>query len=176
MAAYLREPGVRAAGLDAAQRAVLEPMIRRSDNGAATRLRARLGPGALPRLARAAGLRRFAEHRVWGQSACTPADQTRLWLVLPELLPDRHRAYALRLTETIVPDQRWGVARVSPRGWRLAFKGGWGSGTGAVSHQSALLRRGEERVAVSVMTVGSPSHAASQVTLEGVFRRLLRGL
>jgi hypothetical protein len=31
-------------------------------------------------------------------------------------------------------------------------------------------------VAVSVMTVGSPSHAASLVTLEGVFRRLLRGL
>ena len=176
LTAYLREPEVRAAGLGAAQRALLDPMIRRSDNATATRLRNRLGPAALPRLARAAGLRRFAEHPVWGLSSCTPADQARLWLGLPELLPARHRAYALRLTETIVPSQRWGIARVRPRGWRLAFKGGWGSGTGAVSHQSALLRRGEERVAVSVMTVGSPSHAASLVTLEGVFRRLLRGL
>jgi hypothetical protein len=176
MAAYLREPEVRAAGLGAAQRALLEPMIRRSDDATATRLRDRLGPGALARLARAAGLRRFSEHPVWGLSACTPADQTRLWLGLPELLPARHRAYALELTEAIVPRQRWGIARVSPPGWRLAFKGGWGSATGAVSHQSALLRRGEERVAVSVMTVGSPSHAASLVTLEGVFRRLLGGL
>jgi hypothetical protein len=176
MAAYLREPEVRATGLDAAQRAALEPMIRRSDDATATRLRARLGPGALPRLAQAAELRRFAEHPVWGLSACTPADQTRLWLGLPELLPVRHRAYALRLAERIVSAQRWGIARVSPQGWRLAFKGGWGAATGAVSHQSALLRRGRERVAVSVMTVGSPSHAASLVTLEGVFRRLLRAL
>jgi hypothetical protein len=176
MVAYLRKPEVRAAGLDAAQRAVLEPMIRRSDNATASRLRSRLTAGALGRLARAAGLRRFAEHPVWGLSACTPSDQTRLWLGLPELLPDRHREYAMGLTETIVPEQRWGIAPVRPRDWRLAFKGGWGAGTGAVSHQSALLRRGVERVAVSVMTVGSPSHAASLVTLEGVFRRLLRGL
>lgn len=176
MAAYLRRPEIRDRGLDARQRALLDPMIRRSDNATATRLRIRLPPGALGRLARAAGMRRFAEHRVWGLSSCTPADQSRLWLGFPELLPARHRAYALGLAETIVPAQRWGIARVAPRGWRLAFKGGWGSATGAVSHQSALLTRGDERVAVSVMTVGSPSHAASLETLEGVFRRLLRGL
>ncbi len=176
MAAYLREPAVRARGLDAAQRALLDPMIRRSDDAAATRLRDRLPPSALARLARAAGMRRFAERPVWGRSSCTAADQARLWLGLPELLPARHRAYALGLTERIVTAQRWGIGRVAPRGWRLAFKGGWGARTGAVSHQSALLRRGEERVAVSVMTVGSPSHAASLVTLRGVFSRLLRGL
>jgi len=177
MAAYLRRPEVREQGLDRAQRALLESMIRSSDDATATRLRDRLRPGRhLARLARAAGLRDFAEHPVWGLSSCTPADQTRLWLDLPELLPARHRTYALALTERIVPAQRWGIARAAPPGWRLAFKGGWGSATGAVSHQSALLRRGAARVAVSVMTVGSPSHAASLVTLEGVFRRLLRGL
>jgi hypothetical protein len=176
LAAYLREPEVREQGLDAAQRALLDSMIRVSDNAAATRLRDRLPRGALGRLARDAGLRRFAEHPAWGQSSCTPADQTRLWLRLPELLPARHRAYALDLAERIVPVQRWGIAQVAPDGWRLAFKGGWGAATGAVSHQSALLRRGDERVAVSVMTVGSPSHAASLVTLRGVFARLLRGL
>lgn len=176
MVAYLREPRVRDRGLGDAQRALLAPMIRRSDDATATRLRDRLGPAALPRLAREVGLRNFTQHPVWGLSTCTPADQTRLWLRLPELVPARHRAYALGLTETIVPAQRWGVARVRPRGWRLAFKGGWGSATGAVSHQSALLRRGPQRVAVSVMTVGSPSHAAGLVTLRGVFARLLARL
>jgi hypothetical protein len=75
-----------------------------------------------------------------------------------------------------VPSQRWGVGRVTPAGWTLHFKGGWGAGTGAVDHQVALLRRGDQRVAVAVMTTGNPSHAYGTRTLEGVFRRVLRGL
>jgi hypothetical protein len=58
-------------------------------------------------------------------------------------------------------------------GWRVYFKGGWGSGTGAVDHQVALLARGEERIAVAVFTAANGSHAAGKQTLEGVFRRLL---
>ena len=56
------------------------------------------------------------------------------------------------------------------------FKGGWGSGTGAVDHQVALLTRGDERIAVAVLTADNGSHAAGKQTLEGVFRRLLRGV
>ena len=55
----------------------------------------------------------------------------------------------------------------------MYFKGGWGSGTGAVDHQVALLERGEERIAVAVFTAANGSHAAGKQTLEGVFRRLL---
>jgi hypothetical protein len=68
------------------------------------------------------------------------------------------------------------VAQVAPRGWELYFKGGWGSGTGAVDHQVALLRRGPLRVSVAVMTTSNGSHAYGKATLRGVFRRLLRGL
>jgi hypothetical protein len=53
--------------------------------------------------------------------------------------------------------QRWGVARVRPDGWRLYFKGGWGSGIGLVDHQVALLRAGAYRVAVAVLTTGNPT-------------------
>ena len=60
--------------------------------------------------------------------------------------------------------------------WRVYFKGGWGSGTGAVDHQVALLTRGDERIAVAVLTASNGSHAAGKETLEGVFRRLLHGL
>src|SRR5436190_16924177 len=88
----------------------------------------------------------------------------------------RHRATALHLLRTIVPGQRWGVARVRPDGWRLYLKGGWGSGPGLVDHQVALLRAGSHRVAVAVLTTGNPGHAYGQQTLRGVFARLLRGL
>ena len=83
---------------------------------------------------------------------------------------------AMRLLRTIVRSQRWGIARVRPDGWRLYFKGGWGSGTGRVDHQVALLAKGEERVAVAITTTGNGSHAAGKRTLRGVARRLLRGL
>ena len=63
-----------------------------------------------------------------------------------------------------------------PEDWRLYFKGGWGSGSGAVDHQVALLRRGDLRVSVAIMTTGNGSHTAGKRTLEGVARRLLRGL
>ena len=39
----------------------------------------------------------------------------------------------------------------------MYFKGGWGSGTGAVDHQVALLERGEERIAVAVFTASNGS-------------------
>ena len=91
-------------------------------------------------------------------------------------MPLRHRGVALRLLRSIVREQRWGIARVAPREWSLYFKGGWGSGAGSVDHQVALLRRGEERVAVAITTTANGSHAAGKRTLRGVAARLLRGL
>jgi hypothetical protein len=121
-------------------------------------------------------MRRFVVHPAWGLSLITARDQTRFFLRIEDLLPGRHRAYAMRLLRTIVPSQRWGMAQVVPEGWRLYFKGGWGSGTGAVDHQVGLLRRRPHRLAIAVLTVGSPSHAYGQATLRGVARRLVRGL
>jgi beta-lactamase class A len=174
MTAYLRRVGDRP--LDDGDRALLRPMIRRSDNVTATQIRNILGNGALVRLARRAGMTHFVVHPIWGLSLTTARDQTLFFLRLERLLPERHRAYALRLLRTIVPSQRWGMGQTIPDGWTLHFKGGWGSGTGAVDHQVGLLRRGDDRVTIAVMTVGNPSHAYGKATLEGVARRLLRGL
>ena len=174
MTAYLRRAHDRA--LNGGDRALLRPMIRRSDNVTATRIRDIVGNGALVRLARRAGMTRFEVNPVWGLSLTTARDQSLFFLRLEELLPERHRAYALRLLKDIVPSQRWGMGQAIPEGWTLHFKGGWGSGTGAVDHQIGLLRRREDRVSIAVMTVGNPSHAYGKATLEGVSRRLLRGL
>ena len=176
MVSYLRRRDVRDRALEAADRALLAPMIRRSDNVTATRIRDIVGNPAIVRLAETAGMTRFRVHPIWGLSLITARDQTRFFLGIEDLLPDRHRAYALRLLRRIVPSQRWGMARVVPERWTLHFKGGWGSGTGAVDHQVGLLRRGEHRVAIAVLTVGSPSHAYGKATLRGVARRLLRRL
>jgi Beta-lactamase enzyme family len=177
MTAYLDRPDVRRRPLTRADHRLLDPMIRRSDNVAATRVRDIVGDTALRRLARRAGMTRFATNPVWGLSRITARDQTRLWLRFESFLPPRHRDAAMDLLRTIVPRQRWGFGRLaySP-GWELFFKGGWGSGTGLVEHQVALLRRGTERVAVAILTTGSPSHAYGKRTLHGVAARLLAGL
>jgi hypothetical protein len=63
-----------------------------------------------------------------------------------------------------------------PPGWDLYFKGGWGSGSGAVDHQVVQLRNGHRRIGLAVLTEGNPSHTYGKATLEGVFRRLLEDL
>ena len=176
MVAYLNRAGVRDRPLRPAARSLLSRMIRRSDNNAATAIRNIVGNGALVRLAHRAHMTRFFPHPIWGLSHITARDQTRLFLAIEDFIPERHRATAMTLLRTIVPEQRWGIARARPSNWTLYFKGGWGSGTGAVDHQVAQLRRGELRVAVAIMTTGNPSHAYGKATLEGVARRLLKGL
>src|SRR5262249_998532 len=61
-------------------------------------------------------------------------------------------------------------------GWRVYFKGGWGSGSGAVDHQVALLTHGDIRLSVAVLTAANGSHAAGKATLEGIFPRRLNNL
>jgi beta-lactamase class A len=176
LVAYLREPDVRARPLRRADRDLLEPMIRWSDNVAATRVRDIVGNDGLVRLAHRVGMRAFAPAAIWGLSRIDAADQTLFLLHIERYVPSRHRATALRLLSSIVPSQRWGIAQVRPAGWALYFKGGWGSGSGAVDHQVALLRRGKRRLSVAILTTNSPSHAYGKQTLRGVAARLLRGL
>jgi hypothetical protein len=177
LVAYLDLPSVRQRPLRNADRALLGPMIRRSDNAAAGKVLGIVGGARLRGLAHRAGMRRFTPVTgVWGLSRIDAADQARYFLRIDELTPRRHRAYALRLLRTISPSQRWGIARVKPAGWRLYFKGGWGSGTGWVDHQVALLTRGDERVSVAILTHLDGSHAYGEETLRGIALRLLGGL
>ena len=177
LVAYLRRRTVRRRRLRAGERALLAPMIRSSDNAAASTVLGQIGEGAVVALARRAGMRRFAPSLpYWGNSTICAADQSRFFLRLERLLPRRHRAYALHLLAAVVPAQRWGIARLRFPGWSLHFKGGWGSGTGASEHQVALLRRAGERVAVAILTTGNPSAAYGRETQRGVAARLLRRL
>ena len=175
LVAYLRKGGVRGRRLHGSEKATLGPMIRRSDNGAADAIHANVGSQGLRRLARRAGMSRFIPSPSWGGSQITARDQARFFFRIRGLIPERHRSYALGLLRRIVPRQRWGVPPGRPKGWRVHFKGGWyPSGGGWRVHQAALLRRGDRRLSIAVLTEGGPSLGYGAGTITGVTRRLLR--
>jgi hypothetical protein len=129
------------------------------------------------RLARDARMRHF--HFVmhpWGLSQVSAGDYARFMFRLDDYIPPRHRAYARFLLAHVTPSQRWGIGRLHHPKWRSYFKGGWGSGTGWVDHQVALLRRGRQRVAVAILTHKDGSHAYGKATLQGLAARLTHGL
>lgn len=173
MVAYLNSKPVRHRRLSRVDRNLIEPMVRRSDNGRATLVRNIVGNKALRRLARRVGMRDFATAPSWGATRITAADQTKLFLHLERFVVRRHRRAALELLGSIVPSQRWGLARATPPGWTLYFKGGWVKG---IEHQVGLLRRGRRRLALAVLTTGNPSSAYGRETQRGVAHRLLRPL
>ena len=176
LVAYLRQPDVRSRSLRPAERRLLSPMIRWSNNRHASAVVAGLGAARVDRVAHRAGMPRFRLAPWWGRSPITAREQSRFFLHLDALVPARHRAFAMGLLRTVVHTQRWGIGEVVPRGWTAYFKGGWGSGRELVDHQVALLTRGRERVSVAVLTTVTGGHAVGKATLRGVFRRLLRGL
>jgi hypothetical protein len=176
LAAYLRQGSVRDRALTDDERGLLGPMIRRSDNGAATHVRDMLGPGPFLNLAHDAGMKHFRYHQIWGYSRTSARDQAEFMYRLERYIPERHEDYARALLHDIVPSQRWGIADARPNHWKLFFKGGWGSGSGAVDHQSAFLERKRCRIALSIITEGNPSHAYGKRTLRGVADRLFNGI
>jgi hypothetical protein len=176
LVAYLRKVSVRARALTDYERSLLGPMIRRSDNNAASTVLGLVGRGGVNRLARVAGMRNFRlVTPIWGLSQITPRDQSRYFHHIDRYVPPRHRRYAMHLLATIVSSQRWGVAKVAPEGWNLYFKGGWGSGTGLVDHQVALLRLRKVRVSLCITTRFNPDHAYGKATLRGISARLVGG-
>lgn len=173
MVAYLNRKGVRGRKLTGEDRALLAPMIQRSDNTAANRVYGIVGSGGLYRLARRVGMPTFTTMPVWGGSQITARDQTKLFLRFERYVVARHRDTALRLLGSIVSYQRWGVGQVRPKGWALYFKGGW---TSVVENQVARYRRGSRRISIAVLTADNPSSAYGRQTQRGIARRLLRGL
>jgi hypothetical protein len=174
LAAYLHR--VRDRHLLPWERHLLKPMIRRSDNDAATTIDEILGRGPIERLAHRAGMRQFQWNDAWGLSRTSAGDQARFFHHYRRFIPKRHEYYAMKLLGSIVRSQRWGIAEVRPRGWHLYFKGGWGFGTGLVDHQSALLERRGRRIGLSIITENQPNHAYGMQSEQGVAGRLLKGL
>jgi beta-lactamase class A len=176
LVAYLDRRAVRGRRLRVGERRLLGPMIRVSDNDAATAVYDRVGEAGLLRVARRAGMRRFVPNPVWGGCQVTARDQARFFFRIRRLLPERHRGYALGLLHGIVSYERWGIPQGAPPGWRLYFKGGWfRDDDGWRVHQAALLQSGGRRISIAVLTSGNPSLEHGAATIAGVTARLLHG-
>jgi beta-lactamase class A len=161
--------------ITASDRRLLGPMIRVSDNKAATAIYERLGDAALYRVARRAGMKSFAVRGYWGSAQTTARDQARFFAELDRLTPPRYRRYARSLLASIVSWQTWGVPEIARPTWRVFFKGGWRpSSTGHLVHQVALLERGQRALAIAVLTERNPSHPYGRDTVRGIAARLLR--
>jgi hypothetical protein len=174
MVALLREPEVRHDALTASEKHLLGPMIKRSDNQAATAIYSRVGEAALRELARDAGMRHFSIQPLWGLTTITAAEQARFLYRLERFIPRRHRGYALHLLTRIVASQRWGIPPVAPRGWKLHFKGGWSGAPSWRVNQVMLLRDPPRRFSLAILTREQPSLGYGERTIEGVADRLLR--
>jgi hypothetical protein len=177
LVAYLDDPRVRGRSLTAADHRLIDPMIQRSDNLAATQVLAFDGTRGVYGVARRAGMQRFTlDPVIWGLSRIDAADQARFFLHIDREVVARHRAVAMHLLASVVPSQRWGIGKLRLPRWQLYFKGGWGAGTGEVEHQVILLRHGAIRVSAAVLITDSPSHEYAKRTLQGMFSALLRGV
>jgi hypothetical protein len=175
LVAYLNQSGVRDRPLRRRDKALLRPMITRSDNKAATRVRDIVGNGGLVKLARRVRMKDFATSTVsWGSTQISAYDQARLFWRIHAYVPKRHRGYARALLADVIRSQRWGIPPVLPSGWRIYFKGGWLPPR--LVSQVALLERGNQRVAIAVLTDGDPSFGYGRDTITGVSRRLVQQL
>jgi hypothetical protein len=170
---YLRMDSVAHRRLDDSDRDMLRPMIRWSDNDAATRVANTVGEKRINRLARDAHMWHFKWTRPWGLSQINAVEQSRFFYRIERYIPKRHEGYARYLLSHIVPKQRWGIASLKHPNWTFFFKGGWGSGTGWVNHQVGFFQRGDMRLGIAVLTRDSPDHEYASQTLRGVARRLL---
>jgi Beta-lactamase enzyme family len=177
MVAYLDMPSVADRHLNSGDTSLLYPMITMSDNNAANQVDVIVGNARLSALAARVGMRSFVPvSPIWGESRITARDQTKFFLSIDSYVVRRHRAYAMYLLNHITPSQRWGIGEVAPRGWKLYFKGGWGSGTGLIDHQVALFTRGCARFSIAVLTMNDGSHDYGKETLREMFHILLRHL
>jgi hypothetical protein len=179
MVAYLRHGDQNHEPLTSGDKALLEPMIKRSDNATATRVRDIVGNEGLARLARRAGMTRFQTNVVWGRTQITARDQATWMFEIERHIPKRHRNYAMNLLTKIIPAQSWGIPPHKPHGYRVHFKGGWApSGDpGWTVNQVAQLdpRGGGERArfSLAILTRGSPDRNYGIATIRAVAKKLL---
>jgi hypothetical protein len=152
------------AGQQAAQQSNLSQAITASDNAAATRLWASLGPPQAAAGAADAELRRAGDQRTriesrallgagytpFGQTAWSLRDQARFTAALP---CSAAGAQVLALMGQVVGGQRWGLGAA---GVPAQLKGGWGPGTrpgvlgGYLDRQMGILTVNGKPLAVAI--------------------------
>lgn len=160
-----------------AELALLWPMITESDNDATSELWERIGRGsAVAGYMASIGVSGFTPDPAtsWGVSFVSArAMATALGKLLDgTILDETSRALAIKLLESVVPSQRWGVTAATEAGSgdRVGVKNGWYPGDEGWRVNSAGIVRptGGTPYAIAVVTDGRPSWQEGIDTIEGI--------
>lgn len=157
--------------------ALLWPMITQSDNDAATELWNRVGGGpAVAGYVRTLGIGGFTadpeDH--WGLSFVTARTMALVLakLISGEILDAASRAVAMRLMESVIPAQRWGVtAGTTGQGdAHVAVKNGWYPGNEGwrVNSVGIIVPRSGPTYSIAVVTDDRASWQEGIDTIEGI--------
>jgi hypothetical protein len=173
LVAFLQMRSVEHRSLDAADEALLYPMIHISDNEAASAVYGIVGEPAVARVARESGMSDYAPGiGWWAYTQTSAADQAHFFYELPNLIPSQFYAYARGLLEGIEPSQSWGIPPVARPSWQVFFKTGALPSQGLFNEVARLERLGVT-FTVAVFTDGDPSMGYGEQTIEGVAAALL---
>ncbi|MFE5178328.1 serine hydrolase [Streptomyces sp. NPDC056634] len=158
-------------------------MITKSDNAATNALWHQIGHTGIQHFLDLAGMRDTVPGRkgTWGLTQITAGDQVKLLQLLTSdnhVLGERSRAYALRLMNRVVPDQRWGTPAGAPGTATVHVKNGWlqRSADGWRVHSVGVFTGSGHDYGMAVLSHGSRTMEDGVTTVERAARAVNRDL
>nr|WP_329432039.1 serine hydrolase [Streptomyces sp. NBC_01280] len=158
-------------------------MITKSDNAATNVLWHQIGHTGIQHFLDLAGMRDTVPGRkgTWGLTQITAGDQVKLLRLLTSdnhVLGERARAYALRLMNRVVPDQRWGTPAGAPGTATVHVKNGWlqRSANGWRVNSVGVFTGGGHDYGMAVLSHGSRTMEDGVTTVERAARAVNRDL
>jgi beta-lactamase class A len=158
-------------------------MITKSDNAATNALWHQLGHAGIQHFLDLAGMRDTVPgpKATWGRTQITAGDQVKLLRLLTsdnDVLGERARAYALRLMNRVVPDQRWGTPAGAPGTATVHVKNGWLplSTNGWRVHSVGVFTGGGHDYGMAVLSHGNRTMENGVTTVERAARVINRDL
>ncbi|MGW6480254.1 serine hydrolase [Streptomyces sp. NPDC055059] len=158
-------------------------MITKSDNAATNALWHQLGHAGIQHFLDLAGMRDTVPgpKGTWGRTQITAGDQVKLLRLLTSdnnVLGERARAYALRLMNRVVPDQRWGTPAGAPGTVTVHVKNGWLplSTNGWRVHSVGVFTGGGHDYGMAVLSHGNRTMENGVTTVERAARAVNRDL
>jgi hypothetical protein len=181
MATVMRLAQEQGRALSSWEKSELVPMIRVSDNGAATALWNHVGGGsAVARVDAVMGMTSThpSTTGAWGLTTTTAPDNVILmnhFALANPVLSDANRAYGLALLGSVTTSQDWGVSAGPPAG-TVDLKNGWLPRTdGWHVNSIGFSTSGPVRYSIAVLTHSTSASMSTQVaTIEGVSRIVWR--
>ncbi|MER5952954.1 serine hydrolase [Streptomyces sp. NPDC001893] len=158
-------------------------MITKSDNAATNALWHQIGHAGIQHFLDLAGMRDTVPgpKGKWGRTQITAGDQVKLLRLLTSdnhVLGERARAYALRLMNRVVPDQRWGAPAGAPGTVTVHVKNGWVplSTNGWRVHSVGVFTGGGHDYGMAVLSQGNRTMENGVTTVERATRAVNRDL